>query len=141
MRRWPIPLVLSAGCLGCTSVNPSGPLVGGLPATQWRVTAIDGRPTPMPPANYSVRFEQTRIGAHFGCNIIGGNYRASGSTIVTDAVIMTEMACGEPAATFEARGSAILMQPMQVAGDGHRMILSNGAGSIELVKLELGSRF
>ena len=117
----------------CTSVQSGHSMLSG---TEWRVTAIDGRATPPPPANYSMTFEDSRLGAHFGCNIIGGNYRVSGAIMTTDAVVMTEMACGEPAASFEARGSAIIMQPMQLAGGGERLILSNRVGSIELARAE-----
>jgi heat shock protein HslJ len=44
----------------------------------------------------------------------------------------TRMAC--PDMTFETQGSDILAQPMNIAGSGNRMVLSNRAGSIDLVR-------
>ena len=44
----------------------------------------------------------------------------------------TRMAC--PDMSFESQGSAILPQPMTISGIGNQLTLTNGAGSIELVR-------
>jgi heat shock protein HslJ len=102
--------------------------------THWRVTAINGRATPEGPVGYSMDFETRRIGARFGCNIIGGEYQLRGGRLTTDALVMTEMACGEPASSFEAQGSAILQQPMYLAEANGRLTLSNPVGTIVLLR-------
>ena len=115
----------------CGTLPPQGMRLAG---TEWRVSAINGRATPPGPVAYSMSFEAARLGARFGCNSIGGSYRLTGSTLTTDALVMTEMACSEPAASFESQGAAILMQPMAIGPGGARMTLSNRAGVIELVR-------
>ena len=114
---------------GCTSVAPGA---GSLAETTWRVTAVNGRTTPQGPVAYSMTFESRRLGARFGCNIIGGSYRVRGATLHTDAMLMTEMDCGEPAATFEAQGSAILLEPLRIDRSDGRMTLGNARGRIDL---------
>ncbi len=49
------------------------------------------------------------------------------------------MAC--PDMSFETQGSAIMALPMNIAGSGNRMILSNRAGSIELERAEPVNRY
>jgi heat shock protein HslJ len=107
----------------------------GLPAmdlrgTNWRVTAINGRPTP--PSNYYINFMPDRIGAKFGCNSLGAGYTQNGNILDTDAVIATRMAC--PDMRFENQGSRILERPMTVSGVGNRLTLSNQAGTIDLIR-------
>lgn len=103
-----------------------------LTGTNWRVTAINGRPTP--PRNFYMNFMPDRIGAKFGCNSLGAGYSVSGSLLTAGAVMATRMAC--PDMSFENEGSAILAQPMTIDGEGDRLTLSNRAGSIDLVRAE-----
>jgi len=109
----------------------------GLPAmdlrgTNWRVTAINGRPTP--PSNHYINFMPDRIGAKFGCNSLGAGYSQNGNMLDTDAVMATRMAC--PDMSFENLGSAILERPMTVSGVGNRLTLSNDAGTIDLIRAD-----
>lgn len=130
-----MPRAISAALVlalaACGTVTHQGMRLSG---TEWRVSAVNGRATPAGPAAYSMTFEPRRLGARFGCNSIGGAYRVTGSTLATDALVMTEMACSEPAASFEAQGAAILMQPMSIGSSEGRMTLSNRVGVIELVR-------
>jgi heat shock protein HslJ len=103
-----------------------------LTGTNWRVTAINGRPTP--PQNFYVNFMPDRIGAKFGCNSLGAGYSQTGSTLNAGAVMGTQMAC--PDMSFESQGSAVLAQPMTVSGVGNHLTLSNRAGSIDLVRAD-----
>ena len=99
-----------------------------LGGTNWTVVAINGRPTPR--ANFYLNFQPDRIGGKFGCNMLGASYSVSGSTLTAGAVMSTRMGC--PDMSFETQGSAVLAQPMQVAGMGDDLTLSNRAGTIAL---------
>ena len=112
--------------------NMPGSPVPMLSGTNWRVVAINGRPTP--PANYYLNFMPDRIGAKFGCNSLGAGYSQSGNIVTAGAVMATRMACADMG--FETQGSAVLAQPMTISGLGDRVTLSNGAGSIELIRAE-----
>ena len=114
--------------------QPNYPGAGAvtLTGTNWRVVTINGRPTP--PRNFYMNFMPDRIGAKFGCNSLGASYTQSDNILDAGAVMATRMAC--PDMSFENEGSAILAQPMTIAGGGDRLVLSNRAGSIELVRAE-----
>ena len=123
---------LALACAACTSIVVDQRTFEG---TRWRVTAIDGRPTPAK-GDYSLSFNNGRLSARFGCNSIGGSYRASGETLTADRLVSTMMACGEPADSFEHSGSAVLNAPMRTSwGARGRLTLGNSAGSIELDRL------
>ena len=126
--------VLAAACASCTSINPHPDVLEG---SDWRVTAINQRPTPAEPGNYRIRFRDGQIGGQFGCNHFGGPYRVRGDVMTTGAVAMTEMACTEPANTFESWGLAIIAEPMRLSfGDQARSLtLTNARGTIELARM------
>jgi uncharacterized membrane protein/heat shock protein HslJ len=126
----PITFFGEVGETGQPNYPGSGAMT--LTGTNWRVVAINGRPTP--PSNFYINFMPDRIGAKFGCNALGAGYSVSGNVLNAGAVMATRMAC--PDMSFETQGSAILALPMTIAGTGNRMVLSNGAGSIELVRAE-----
>ena len=115
----------------CTSINPAP--ITQLEGTSWRVVMVNGRQTPAQ-GDYSMRFDSSGgVGARFGCNHMGGNYRLVGATLTISDLASTLMGCPEPAGTFEAEASAILSRPMQVSFTSNdRMGLSNEAGSISL---------
>jgi heat shock protein HslJ len=123
------PLIALA--IGACATPP--PPVAELAGTNWRVVSVNGRVTPAQ-GDYSMRFEAGgRVGARFGCNSMGGNYRMVGGTLIVSDLAQTLMGCPEPAASFESQGSAVLSQPMQVAfTSNERMNLSNAAGTIAL---------
>jgi heat shock protein HslJ len=123
-------VLASASCAGA----PLAPApITELAGTSWRVVAIDGRPTPAT-GDYSMRFDSSgSVGARFGCNSMGGQYRLAGDILSVRDLATTLMGCPEPAATFEREGSAVLGQPMRIAFTSNdRMFLSNAAGSIAL---------
>lgn len=114
------------GCGGGT-VAPDGPA-----ETSWSVSAVNSRPTPGG-ANYFVAFAGSRISARFGCNSIGGGFSVNGDHLSTTELVQTEMACPEPAMTFERLGSAVLNSNMRVERiSGEAMRLVSEAGSIDL---------
>jgi len=81
-----------------------------------------------------MRFDASgAVGARFGCNSMGGQYRLVGDMLTVSDLASTLMGCPEPAATFEREGAAVLGQPMRIAfSSNDRMYLSNAAGSIAL---------
>lgn len=122
--------LLAAACGGCTAINLHPNVLEG---TNWRVAAVNGRQTPAT-GDYSMRFgTESRVGARFGCNRMGGNYRIAGSTLTVGNLAQTLMGCPEPAGSFESQGAAVLGRPMQVSfSSNERMSLGNAAGSIAL---------
>ena len=114
------------GC-GGGAVVPTG-LVG----TNWRVAAVNGRPTPAA-GEFYMQFEQSRVGAKFGCNGMGAEYTHTGDVLDLGPVMATRMAC--PDMSFENQGGAILNQPMTMTWNGGDSVtLSNNAGRIELTR-------
>ena len=105
-----------------------------LAGTNWRVVSVNGR-TPPATAEYYMQFEQSRVGAKFGCNGMGGSYVQTGNVVRASDVSQTLMGCPEPSASFEREGSAILNQPMTMSWSGGDLLtLSNAAGRIELTR-------
>jgi heat shock protein HslJ/uncharacterized membrane protein len=107
---------------------PGAMMLGG---TNWRVAAINGRPTPQ--HSFYVNFmPDNQLGAKFGCNSLGASYTQHGTTLSVGPVMATRMAC--PEMSFESLGSKVLAKPMTVAGFGNHLTLTNGNGSIDLVR-------
>jgi heat shock protein HslJ len=102
----------------------------GLAGTSWHVVSVNGRPTP-PAGDYSMRFDEARLAAKFGCNNMSGTYSQGPDMLSLGPVMSTRMAC--PDMSFESQGGAILNQPMTTSwSGGDRLTLSNPAGRIEL---------
>jgi heat shock protein HslJ len=107
---------------------PGAMMLGG---TNWRVAAINGRPTP--PRNFYLNFmPDNRIGAKFGCNSLGASYSQQGATLTAGPVMATRMAC--PEMSFESQGSRVLERPMTISGFGDHLTLTSSNGSIDLVR-------
>ena len=124
--------ILSALVAGCTSVASTNATFEG---TEWQVTAIDGQATPRTEM-YRMQFKDGQAGGRFGCNHIGGQYSASGTTLTISNTTSTLMGCPEPAATFEREGLAVLQRPMSMQwASGRQLTLSNAVGSIALERV------
>ena len=124
----PVAFFSEVGENGQPNTPGSGTMI--LTGTNWRVVAINQRPTP--PNNFYMNFLPDRIGAKFGCNSLGADYSVNGSVLTAGAVMATRMAC--PDMSFETQGSAILMQPVTISGYGNQLTLTSRSGSIELVQ-------
>ena len=115
--------------------NPNLP-AGGIGATalagsNWRVSAVNGRPTPM--GEYFMNFgADGRLSAKLGCNGLGAGYTQTDAALSVGTIMATRMAC--PEMRFENEGSAILAQPLTVSGYGNQVTLTSSAGSIRLVR-------
>jgi heat shock protein HslJ len=133
MTRALLVLAAMLASAGCAGTPPAPAPITDLAGTSWRVIAVDGQPTPAA-GDYSMRFDANGgLGARFGCNSMGGQYRLAGDILTVSNLASTLMGCPEPAATFEREGSEVLGQPMRIAfTSNERMYLSNGAGSIAL---------
>ena len=105
-----------------------------LAGTNWTVIAVNGRPTPALD-NYYVRFSDKQVSAKFGCNAIGGDYRINGDHLSVGNLVGTQMACPEPAMSFERDGATALRGNTRVekAGQGILRLVSE-AGTIDLKK-------
>ena len=129
-----LALGIAASLPACTAA-PLGPAppITELAGTTWRVVAINGRPTPTA-GDYSMRFDAGGgIGARFGCNSMGGQYRLVRDVLTVTDLASTLMGCPEPAATFEREGAAVLGQSMRIAFTSNdRMYVGNAAGSVAL---------
>jgi heat shock protein HslJ len=137
------PFALALACASCASINSDEQTFAG---TDWRVSAINARPTPGGPG-YHMQFEARVWRGGFGCNGMTGEYRVGGDQLAigrsegarffAGRVMATERDCSaRPDGHFEGEAVAILAQPMRMRwSSGRRLTLSNAAGSIEL-KLE-----
>ena len=126
-----VAVAVAVAAAGCTSVVADARTFEG---TNWRVTAIDGQPTP---AGLSLSFSGGQLGGYLGCNRFSGPYRVAGNMLTVQTMAMTQMACvsatDEPLPTFEPAGLAILSRPMRIIWrSGRELTLSNPAGSIAL---------
>jgi heat shock protein HslJ len=103
-----------------------------LAGTNWSVVSINGRPAPAT-AGYFVRFDDRELSARFGCNAIGGRYSLNGDHLSVADLMQTEMACPEPAMTFEREAGVLLRSNVRVETiGGDRLRLVSEAGTIDL---------
>jgi uncharacterized membrane protein/heat shock protein HslJ len=105
----------------------------GLAGTTWHIASVNSRVTPAQ-GDYSMRFDEGRLAAKFGCNNMGGAYTQDADILHLGPVMATRMAC--PDMSFEDQGSAILAQPLTLTwSGGDHLTLSNGVGRIELARV------
>ena len=103
-----------------------------LAGTSWSVVSVNGRPVPAGPG-YHVQFTARDISARFGCNSMSGQYRVNGDHLSTGNLVQTEMACPEPAMSFEREAGVLLRSNVRIErSGGERMRLVSEAGTIEL---------
>lgn len=132
MRRRPALIALLPLAASCASVVTA---TASLDGTRWAVTAINGRATPIS-GDYRLDFTDGGIGGRLGCNSMGGRYSVARETLTVRDLTSTLMGCPEPAASFEAEGSAVLGSPMRLSWSSGRLLtLSNARGSIVLQRM------
>lgn len=126
-----LAILAALGLTACAShPNRTSFEAGGLDG-EWRIvslsgTAIDG----------SMRLDRGRMTVNFGCNLGSGPFRIEGGRLDASPLAVTEMACqpaeagGLDPMALEARGFAIVAEPMWIAGtiDTRRMRLWNERG-------------
>jgi len=118
------------GCGGGEVVD-----VNAIEGTEWSVSAINDRPTGGG-NRYSISFVNGQVQGAFGCNSFGGKFSRNGDHLFTSDVIATQMACGEPANSFEREGFAVLGSNMRIEKvEGRTRLVSEG-GTIDLAARE-----
>jgi len=83
--------------LRLTRVRNEQPTLGRLQDRKWVLEQIKGRQTfvPLPYAFVNFDAQKGSAGGNSGCNVFGGNYKASGSSITISNIISTMRACIE----------------------------------------------
>ncbi|WP_326524115.1 META domain-containing protein [Sphingomonas sp.] len=111
--------------------NPGNPDGGMLSNSNWRISAIDGRPVRLErPA--TVGFTRDRIQGKI-CNGYGGGYRFHRGTLTTGQVISTQMYCAGGASDVENAFFRILRQPVKVSqGNRDTLVLTGGRSTVTL---------
>ena len=100
-----------------------------LAGTSWAVVSLNGRPVP----GGHLQFADRDLSARFGCNSMSGQYQLNGDHLSTANLVQTEMACPEPAMTFEREAGVLLRSNVRVERiGGERLRLVSEAGTIEL---------
>lgn len=93
-----------------------------LAGTKWRLTELNGNAPLAAAEPITLSFESaTQAGGNSGCNIYGGSYRVSGSSLSFSELASTMRACADPA-PMEQEGSFL-----QALGAAASYELSNGA--------------
>src|SRR3990172_6688727 len=89
-----VVVVLGLLTVACAATAPGGSLDG----REFLSTSVtDGGAVRqlVPGTRISLRFDDDRIGASAGCNIMGGTYRLDGGRLLVEGGAMTEMGCDE----------------------------------------------
>ena len=83
-------IIASTGCAG----SPLAPApLTELAGTNWRVAAVNGRPTPGT-GDYTLRFDRNGgVGGRFGCNSMGGQYQLIGDLLTVSDLASTLIGC------------------------------------------------
>ena len=98
---------------------------------EWRIVSLSGTPI-----DGSMRLGRGQMTVNFGCNLGSGPFRIASGRLVAAPLAVTEMACqsardgGPNPMALEARGFAIVAEPMWIAGtiNSRRMRLWNERG-------------
>jgi len=144
MRVWRTVLLLGVASIGLSVLgacsNDSGDEPRGLSAELDGRTFLaeqltqDGTPRPLAPGStMTVGFDGGRLSASAGCNAMSGPFTIEGTTLVTGALAMTEMAC-EPALLAQEQWlSQLLSSKPTVSVEGVSLTLSGGGATALLV--------
>lgn len=126
-------LLAAAGCAPPPSAATDAAAL--MPGSEWRVTAIDGRPVPAGAAPTLKPGHGGEISGSTGCNLYSGSFRVMGSSVKIGSLTATEMACAPAAMATEATFRAAIAQ---VDGLGRRasgglVLTEGGRPRIDLV--------
>ena len=120
------------------SATPIPPV--GLTGRTFLSTALtkDGQPFQLA-AGTRVRltFEDGRLGANAGCNIIGGTLTIDGDTLHFSGASMTEMACPEPVMGQDQWLIDLLSASPTFVLDGNNLTLTSGTTVVTLLDREV----
>ena len=128
MRKPLIPLALFPLLAACATTAPG--TAPTLADTEWRVTAIDGKP---PVGEASLAFRPDRLVASAGCNRLGGTWREEAGELMVGPLMATRMFC-EGKMEQERALSDLLGGEPAVTLSGDRLSLRTTAHVAELVR-------
>jgi heat shock protein HslJ len=83
-----------------TACSPSKNTSGGSLEGNWTLTAINGK-APLDGSTINLSLNKGQAGGKSGCNSYGGSYKASGQKLTFSQLMMTEMACMDPAGIMD----------------------------------------
>jgi putative lipoprotein len=101
--------------------TPASPALAG---TEWRLASFDGKP-PAPESRITLSFQEKQLGAKV-CNVIGGAYTLTGTTLRGHDLISTQMACLGPRDEIERALLHDLGTGLEVSLEGARLRLTGG---------------
>lgn len=121
-------VVLLLALTACSSAR------NDLAGSQWRLTELNGNAPLASTEPISLNFESaTQAGGNSGCNIYGGSYRVSGSSLSFSELASTMRACADPA-PMEQEG--IFLQALGAATTyelaNNQLLLKDAAGTVIL---------
>lgn len=122
----PLALVslLLAACAGTAPSASPGGMVDALGDWQLSAATVDGAPIPVLPANpITMTVEGTRVGGRAACNLYGGDITIVAGELRFGDMVMTEMACDEPAMRSESAFLAAMARVRGASRDGDRLTL------------------
>jgi heat shock protein HslJ len=110
-------------------LDEDGATGGALAGTRWVVTEMAGVAL-VPDALPSLEFTATKVSGRGGCNSVGGDYTASGSTISIGSLFQTLVGCAAPIEAQEQAFVARLQAATSYAVEGEVLRLDGDQGSI-----------
>lgn len=116
------------------SPAPTGP--AGLDGRQFLSIAVthDGQTTALVDGTrIRLTFDGGRVGAHAGCNTMGGTYQTSGDNIVVNDLAMTEMGCSPALHAQDTWLASFLTSRPTVALSRNDLTLANDSTTISLL--------
>ena len=122
-------VLLIGGFLAADALDEDDTTGGSLAGTRWVVTEMPGVAL-VPDALPSVSFTAAKVAGRGGCNSVGGDYTASGSTIFFGSLFQTLVGCAEPIKAQEEAFVARLQAATSYAVEGDVLRLDGDQGSI-----------
>ena len=131
-----LALVMTFLLSACTPANNAGDPGSGagqdggtLAGTSWTLTELAGE-SALAGSTITAEFEQAQVAGNSGCNSYSGAYQSAGGSLAVGEVVMTEMACMEPAGVMEQEQAYLQLlgqaQSYQVSGD--ELVITTAGG-------------
>ncbi|MEO8626024.1 MAG: META domain-containing protein, partial [Candidatus Limnocylindrales bacterium] len=120
--------------------SPTGSAPVGLTGRQFLSTAVtkDGAEFPLADGTrVRLTFDNGRLSASAGCNIIGGTLTIDGDRLVFSGAAMTEMACDEPRMSQDQWLIEFLGSSPTFVLDGNDLTLTSGTTVVTLLDREV----
>lgn len=130
----PLTMLLAA----CSIVPATAPSLDGRTFLSVDVTENGVARPLVPGTRIRISFAMDgNLGAHAGCNSMGGAYRTEGGRLVVEAMFMTEMACDGDLGAQEQMLSTFLGSKPTLTLSGNELTLSNATIVMKLLDREI----